>query len=133
MIKLCSLGCAIMRLLLVMVLLGLGGGVLASESLPNQAVLQKSAPEKGPGKSLSGDEMASLYLQSPTLVSNAETKNGMDAVDDEKRYVSTDLQERDRLSRQNMPRANSLPPPKPEPLANPAAILPLLKQMYQHN
>lgn len=115
--------------LVIAVLLGLACAATAAEQLPNQAVLQKSSPQKGPGKSLSGDEMASLYLQSPTLVSNGETQNGMDAVTDDDRYTSTDLLQRDRMSQQNMARANTTPPPKPEPPANPLLLMPLLQQL----
>lgn len=118
------------HLFVIAALLSVAFAANAAEQLPNQAVLQKSSPQHGPGKTLSGAEMASLYLQSPTLVSNAETKNGIDAVSDEKRYASTNLVQRDRLSEQNMPRANMAPPPKPEPPANPLLLMPLLQQLH---
>lgn len=104
--------------------------VLASEPLPNQASVDTGTPQHGPGKSMSGVELESLYLQSPRLVSNGVEKNGMGAVIDENLYLNNeDPRQRQRQEQQNIPRANAAPPPPPEPTGNAMSLLPLLPLM----
>jgi len=69
-----------------------------AEELPDEAILNNDVVLQGPGQALTGDEMESLYLQSPQLVSNAEQKNGIDSISDKERYTNIDqiLAEQDR-------------------------------------
>lgn len=123
-----------MRLLLafIIVLYTSIGFSVQAEELPDEAILNSDTPQQGPGQALTGDEMESLYLQSPQLVNNAEQKSGIDSRSDKERYTNIDqiLTEQDR--RNQLPRS-----PVPMPLEQPESnatiydLLPIMSALEQ--
>jgi hypothetical protein len=122
----------VMRYVLVLLTGLLLANPAFAERLPNQAKLDNGTPTNGPGKTLSSNEMASLYLQSPDLVSNSEQKNGIDSATKEDRYASPDQLFMAQHQDETMPHSNSTPPPKPEPPAGfLTSLVPLLSSFGQ--
>lgn len=110
-------------------------GTAVAEELPDHALHSQGAPEDGPGKSLNSDQMASLYLQSPQLVSNGVEKNGMGAVSDENRYLGSNLVEQ----RQRQRERTQMGQPKPitpaqqhKPAAGLLDVLPFLPALSDY-
>lgn len=102
-----------------------------AERLPQQGEIDKSIPQEGPGQAMSGNELASLYLQSPQLVSNDLQENGIESVNEDGRYANPDLLFRERHSGQLLPKAQAAPPPPPEPPDVMQQLLPFLSALAE--
>ncbi len=91
----------------------------AAEQLPDTAPPDDAAPqtrEKGPAHPMDGEEMDSLYLQSPVELDTSDENRGLNALSAEARYLENEQQEmRQRQAETVRPATvpENTPPPAP--------------------
>ena len=94
----------------------------AAEQLPDTAPPDDAAPqtrEKDPAHPMDGEEMDSLYLQSPVELDTSDENRGLNALSAEARYLENEQQEmRQRQAESVRPPAvrDDTPPPPPPTL-----------------
>ncbi|MCG8393560.1 MAG: hypothetical protein MI745_10795 [Pseudomonadales bacterium] len=95
---------------------------LAAEQLPDAAPPDDETPrtrEKSPAQPLNGQEMESLYLQSPVELDTSDESRGLNAVSPDTRYLENEQQElrqRQAESLRPPPVQDDTPPPPPPTL-----------------
>ncbi|MAX56833.1 MAG: hypothetical protein CL537_15190 [Alcanivoracaceae bacterium] len=99
---------------------------LAAEQLPDTAPPDDQAPqtrESGPATPLNGEELESLYLQSPVELDTSDESQGLNAMSNEARFLENEQQEmRQRQAETARPPA---PPPSDTPPPPPPTLIPI--------
>lgn len=96
--------------------------LVMAEQLPDTAPPDSEEPRteaRLPAQALDGEEMDSLYLQSPVELDTSGEDQGLNAVSQENRYLENDLQElrqRQAETVQPPPIQDEAPPPPPPTL-----------------